>query len=66
MRNRIAHHEPICFGNQNNIDLNNVINCYKKMIRLLQWMDIDAESLWYGLDHVNKVCEKIKKIQVFS
>ena len=36
------------------------------MIRLLQWMDIDAESLWYGLDHVNKVCEKIKKIQVFS
>lgn len=66
LRNRIAHHEPICFGNQNNIDLSNVINCYKKMVRLLQWMDIDAESLWYGLDHVNKVCEKIKKIQVFS
>ena len=36
------------------------------MIRLLQWMDIDAKTLWYGLDHVEKVCEKIKKLQLFS
>ena len=32
------------------------------MIRLLQWMGIDAKKLWYGLDHVDKVCEKITKI----
>lgn len=62
LRNRIAHHEPICFGSQNRIDLQNVINCYEKMIRLLQWMGIDAKELWYGLDHVDKVCEKITKI----
>ena len=62
LRNRIAHHEPICFGSQNRIDLRNVINCYEKMIRLLQWMGIDAKKLWYGLDHVDKVCEKITKI----
>lgn len=62
VRNRIAHHEPICFGIHNSIDLTNITNCYLKMVRLLKWMDIDAEALWFGLDHVDKMSEKIKKI----
>ena len=62
LRNRVAHHEPICFGSYNNIDLSKVTDCCFKMTRLLKWMDIDAEALWYGLDHVDIISNKIKKI----
>ena len=62
LRNRVAHHEPICFGSHNNIDLSKVTDCYYKMTQLLNWMDIDAEALWYGLDHVDVLSNKIKKI----
>ena len=29
------------------------------MMTLFNWMNIDMESLLYGLDRVNKVCNKI-------
>ena len=59
IRNRIAHHEPICFGRGAVIDTSFVLECYRKMIKLFQWMGIDSHSLLYGLDHVSKVCKKI-------
>lgn len=62
MRNRIAHHEPICFGNSGNIDTQNVICCYARIIQLFQWMDIDANSLLYGVNHVTEVSDRLMKI----
>jgi len=62
MRNRIAHHEPICFGNTGSIDTQNIMFCYARIMQLFQWMDIDASSLLYGIDHVNAVCNKMMKI----
>ena len=62
MRNRIAHHEPICFGNSGNIDTQNVMFCYARIKQLFQWMNIDANSLLYGIDHVDVVCDKVMKI----
>lgn len=62
MRNRIAHHEPICFGNNGVIDTQNVIYCYARIIQLFQWMNIDADNLLYGLNHVVEVSNKIMKI----
>ena len=59
LRNRIAHHEPICFGNPICIDTTYVRNRYCRMMTLFNWMNIDMESLLYGLDRVNKVCNKI-------
>lgn len=59
VRNRIAHHEPICFGRPSGIDTTYALNNYARMMRLFQWMDIDAAELLYGLDHVGKVCGKI-------
>lgn len=59
MRNRIAHHEPICFGNPVCIDTQSVLDCYARMMRLFQWMGIDANALLYGLDHVGAVSGKI-------
>lgn len=62
IRNRIAHHEPICFASAGNIDTQGVLDCYAKMMRLFQWMNIDAKALLYGLDHVGVVSSSIMKI----
>ena len=59
MRNRIAHHEPICFVNSVCIDTQGVLDCYARMMRLFQWMGINANTLLYGLDHVGRVSSKI-------
>ena len=42
-----------------NLRLSNVRECYDKMMRLFHWMDIDANTLLYGLDHVDRVCADI-------
>lgn len=60
LRNRIAHHEPICF-----IPRQSVKNTayarqhYNLILRLFQWMQIDEAALLYGLDHINTVCCEI-------
>ena len=59
MRNRIAHHEPICFGNPVCVDVQKALDCYARMMRLFNWMNIDANALLYGLDHVGAVGSKI-------
>ena len=62
LRNRIAHHEPICFGNPISIDTSYVKNRYKRIMTLLEWMNIDGVSLLYGLGNVNNVCKQIDKL----
>ena len=59
VRNRIAHHEPICFGCPICIDTNYVLLNYARMMTLFSWMGIDAPRLLYGLDHVGEECGKI-------
>ena len=59
IRNRIAHHEPICFGKPVGIDTTYALTHYARIITLFQWMDIDAPRLLYGLDHVGTVCGKL-------
>ena len=59
IRNRIAHHEPICFNNSNCIDIQNVMECYSMIMQLFNWMDVDSKALLYGLDHVDCIRKKI-------
>jgi len=62
LRNRIAHHEPICFvTGQSNVNMAYLIERYNKILRLFSWMEIDSKSLLYGLDHVKNECEKLEK-----
>ena len=64
LRNRIAHHETICFASRTStIDTSYVINIYTKIKTLFSWMDIDSNSLLYGLDHINRVCAQINKLK---
>lgn len=63
LRNRIAHHEPICFNlHQPQIDTSYILNEYQKIQTLFSWMDIDNRSMLYGLDHVQQVCSKINNL----
>lgn len=60
LRNRIAHHEPICFARrQPQIGTAYILNAYQNLHKLFMWMGIDSHSLLYGLDHVQQVCNRI-------
>ena len=64
LRNRIAHHEPICFPNQQSIIYTDyILTEYNKILTLCQWMGIECKTFFYGLDHVQKVCKKIDKLK---
>ncbi|MCQ2128255.1 MAG: Abi family protein [Bacteroidaceae bacterium] len=63
MRNRIAHHEPICFEQGVPvISTYNVFQQYQRIQTLFSWMNIDARALLYGLDHVQSVCNEINNL----
>ena len=60
LRNRIAHHEPICFTSGQPVkNTTYVRQHYSIIISLFQWMDIDKTALLYGLNHVEKICDQI-------
>lgn len=64
LRNRIAHHETICFAaNTYIIDTSYVMNIYTKIKTLFSWMGIDSNSLLYGLDHINRICSQINRLK---
>jgi len=63
LRNRIAHHEPICFvDNQPVISTTYARQHYNLILQLFQWMNIDGLSLLYGIDHITSVCNEIDSI----
>ena len=60
LRNRIAHHEPICFSkNPVSIDTQYIHNRYNRIMELFRWMGIDGASLLYGLGRVDNACNQI-------
>ena len=63
IRNRMAHHEPICFlPGQPIKDTTYARLNYNLIMQLFQWMQIDEEALLYGLDHINTVCYEIDNL----
>ena len=60
LRNRIAHHEPICFLQNNDIVSTAYLRgCYNRIVKLFSWMDISSKELLFGMDHVLSLCQKI-------
>jgi len=60
LRNRLAHHEPVCF--QLGHPVKNTAYArqhYVLILQLFQWMQIDEAALLYGLDHIMAVCNEI-------
>jgi len=61
IRNRIAHHEPVCFRLSLK-DTSYARNHYLQITQLLNWMGIDEKSLLYGLDHIDIILNKIDSL----
>lgn len=60
LRNRLAHHEPVCFEQGAPVKSSQYAREHHQLvIQFFQWMDIDYNSLLYGLDHVESVCDRI-------
>jgi len=63
IRNRMAHHEPICFLPGKPVkNTTYARQHYNLILQLFQWMQIDESALLYGLDHINTVCLEIDKL----
>lgn len=63
IRNRIAHHEPVCFQpGQPVIDTAYVKEHYDIIVTLFQWIDIDEKDLLYGLDHIDSVIDQVDNL----
>ncbi|MBA0884370.1 Abi family protein [Flavobacterium undicola] len=63
IRNRMAHHEPICFlPGQPVKSTTYARQHYNMILQLFQWMQINESALLYGLDHINTVCNEIDNL----
>jgi hypothetical protein len=63
LRNRIAHHEPICFTTGTNVyGTHYALTVYHKILCLFDWMGIDSAQYLYGIDHVKQICCKIDRL----
>jgi len=63
LRNRLAHHEPICFASgQATKDTTYARQHYSQILTLFTWMNIDERGLLYGLDHIEQVADTIDNL----
>ena len=61
IRNRIAHHEPICFDG-NLISTAKTQRRYNTILELLAWLGCNPARILYGIDNVPKSIAVINKI----
>lgn len=62
-RNRIAHHEPICFQHGSNAIASTYVNLnYDTIQNLFNWLNINGSDLLYGLDHIKKLVIKLDQV----
>ncbi|MFO0489061.1 MAG: CAAX protease, partial [Cyclobacteriaceae bacterium] len=60
LRNRLAHHEPICFANGQAVkNTTYARQHYAQILELFRWMNINVQALLYGLDHIETVADQI-------
>lgn len=62
IRNRVAHHEPICFGSGNTIGTGYVRDHFKDIIDVFGWMGINYHEILSGIDNVIKAADYIDNI----
>jgi hypothetical protein len=63
IRNRIAHHEPICFDKKTvSISTIYAAKRYYLIIELLKWLGADPKKMLYGIDGVQKAMAFVDSI----
>jgi hypothetical protein len=60
LRNRIAHHEPICFLRGTATKSSQAIRAdYAAICELLHWMELDVTRLLFGMNHIETCCQRL-------
>jgi Abi-like protein len=62
LRNRIAHHEPICFDSNNNPSVQYSQTHYQDILDLLEWLDYPATQVLDSLESPKKDWKNIQKL----
>jgi len=62
IRNRVAHHEPICFGGGNLISTAYARAHFQEIVEIITFMGIRSQELFYGIDGVIKEANYIDSI----
>jgi len=62
IRNRVAHHEPICFAAGNVIGTLYARQHFQDIVDILSWMGINHRELFFGIDGVIKEADYIDRI----
>ena len=61
-RNRIAHHEPICFDAMHHKNTAYAQRYYDLIRKYTDWLGYNPDQLFYGLDHAQDTINKIAAI----
>jgi Abi-like protein. len=61
-RNRIAHHEPLCFNHLGAIHVGYVQHIYVLITKYLQFMDYKTSEILFGVETPTSTIEKIKEL----
>ena len=62
-RNRIAHHEPLCFNANREIHVDYAENIYNLTIQYIQFMGYKAEDIFLGVEKPTSIIKKIKELK---
>ena len=61
-RNRIAHHEPLCFDHSGNIYVDYIQYIYDLIIKYIQFMDYKIAEILFGVEAPVATITKIKEL----
>lgn len=59
IRNRIAHHEPLCFDTNNQINIEKTKDTYQIIIKHTDWLGFEPFKLFFEIDNTTEILMKI-------
>jgi hypothetical protein len=62
-RNRIAHHEPLCFNQQGQIDLSYAVRILNMIEKYLNYLGFNPKEAFYGIEHPFTIFKAIDKLR---
>ena len=61
-RNRIAHHQPLCFNANDEVDLSYPEERYRLILQYTHWLGYGQSTIYHGLDQLHPIFTKIEKL----
>ena len=61
-RNRIAHHEPLCFDSRGLINLSYAKNIFSLIVKYIDFLGYKTNELLYGVENPLQTIDRIDKL----